>query len=248
MKKFQALGLLAALSLLTFQRIDCYRASFRPNLFSRTIALRSDSGEGSLDAPHQVEEAVDVAIDLVEKLLVDSVAEIPAVISAEVADTRQKDLKLQSLGPAYPEGTSYIMCSTCKAAYLMNEDMVKRRSLRVRCAVCEKEWFQTSERLLKVDDQHHLQNMTDDKIEEMRRIVKSDRGWVRTRGIGIFVGNLPYTYDEKDIGDLFGEYGLTGLTLVKDADGQSKGFAFLEVSHKFECDSLFRCDLWSSVL
>jgi hypothetical protein len=30
--------------------------------------------------------------------------------------------------------------------------------------------------------------------------------------------------------DLFGDYGLTGLSLVKDVDGQSKGFAFLEVS------------------
>ena len=34
---------------------------------------------------------------------------------------------------------------------------------------------------------------------------------------------------QKEITDLFGDYGLTGLSLVRDADGQSKGFAFLEV-------------------
>ena len=38
-----------------------------------------------------------------------------------------------------------------------------------------------------------------------------------------------YFIFQKEITDLFGDYGLTGLSLVRDADGQSKGFAFLEV-------------------
>lgn len=35
---------------------------------------------------------------------------------------------------------------------------------------------------------------------------------------------------QKEIADLFGDYGLTGVSLVRDAEGQSKGFAFLEVN------------------
>jgi RNA recognition motif-containing protein len=148
------------------------------------------------------------------------------------------------------------------SAYLITEEGLGKRSLRVRCFVCEKEWFQTTERLLKTDNQHHLQNMTDDKIAEVRRsqqaITWQTRQSSRLDKVGVFVGNLPYTFDEvildsneisivcyrqhdffylakhlnilqKEITDLFGDYGLTGLSLVRDGDGQSKGFAFLEV-------------------
>lgn len=101
--------------------------------------------------------------------------------------------------------------------------------------------------------------MTDDKIAEVRRsqqaITWQTRQSSRLDKVGVFVGNLPYTFDEvslthmnccrwhdfilltltseylsqKEITDLFGDYGLTGLSLVRDGDGQSKGFAFLEV-------------------
>lgn len=66
--------------------------------------------------------------------------------------------------------------------------------------MCEKEWFQTSERLLLTNNQHHLQNMSDDKIEEIRRTQKAtnwqSRQTSRIDKVGVFVGNLPYTFDE----------------------------------------------------
>ena len=47
---------------------------------------------------------------------------VPTVSSEVIADSQQqvapvviKDLKLASLGPAYPDDTSYMMCSGCKA-------------------------------------------------------------------------------------------------------------------------------------
>ena len=75
--------------------------------------------------------------------------------------------------------------------------------------------------------------MTEEKINEVKKII-AEKNWPkypRVDKFGIFVGNLPYTYEEKDLGDLFGEYGLTGITLVRDTEGRSKGFAFLEVSN-----------------
>lgn len=90
--------------------------------------------------------------------------------------------------------------SLLATAYLMTEAGLGKRSLRVRCYVCEKEWFQTTERLLKTDNQHHLQNMTEDKIDEVRRLNQAMNWQSRQSGrkdkVGVFVGNLPYTFDE----------------------------------------------------
>ena len=88
----------------------------------------------------------------------------------------------------------------CYVAYLMTEAGLGKRSLRVKCFVCEKEWFQTTERLLKTNNQHHLQNMSDSKIAEIR--TQQQMSWQQTRQttrldkVGVFVGNLPYTFDE----------------------------------------------------
>ena len=136
-----------------------------------------------------------------------------------------KDLKMLSLDPPMPEGTSYIMCSSCKAAFLMDESKLAKRSVRVRCSVCQKEWFQTSERLLRLDNLHHIQNMTEDKVQEVRRTLNENR-WSRSKGISIFVGNLPYTYDETAIGDLFGEYGTKSEYLTNNMCFLSPQFNF----------------------
>lgn len=45
----------------------------------------------------------------------------------------------------------------------------------------------------------------------------------------LYVGNLPYTVDDTQLRDLFGQYGeIQDLTLITDRDtGRSKGFAFV---------------------
>jgi predicted Zn finger-like uncharacterized protein len=130
-----------------------------------------------------------------------------------------------------PKGTGYIMCSTCKTAYLMNESELIKRGLRVRCSLCEKEWFQSIERLMQADEIHAIQRMTDTKISEIQKILaeKNYPKYPKVEKVGVFVGNLPYSYTEKEIGDIFAEYGITNIALVRGPDGLSKGFAFVEV-------------------
>ena len=121
-----------------------------------------------------------------------TVVAVPAVVIPRPAIIKAP--QLLALEPALPDGTSYIMCSSCKAAYLMTDDALKKRSLRVKCMVCDKTWFQTSERLLKTDNMHHLQPMNDEKVAETRSAI-NERQFFKSKGIGIFVGNLPYTYE-----------------------------------------------------
>lgn len=48
----------------------------------------------------------------------------------------------------------------------------------------------------------------------------------------LYVGNLPYTADSKQLADMFGAYGVVvDATVVIDrATGQSKGFGFVEMT------------------
>lgn len=132
----------------------------------------------------------------------------------------------------------YLMCSTCKSAYVADETLLNSRvGLRVRCGVCEKEWFQSIERLSTLDNSSQLGNMSEEKIADVKRILAESNfpKYPRVDRIGLFVGNLPYSYDDKDLLDLFCDYGVTSVALVRDNEGLSKGFAFVEVSRLLNC-------------
>ena len=140
-------------------------------------------------------------------------------------NNKNKALEMQ------PEGTSYIMCGACKTAYVVKENMFAKGGLRVVCSVCGKEWFQNNDRVQKTDNENQLTDMTTEKIGEVKRIL-ADRNfpkYPRVDKVGVFIGNLPYTFEEKDIYDILAEYGVMQVSLVKDPQGQSKGFAFAEV-------------------
>jgi RNA recognition motif-containing protein len=48
----------------------------------------------------------------------------------------------------------------------------------------------------------------------------------------IYVGNLPFTTNEDELSELFGEYGtVTGVNLITDREtGRPRGFGFVEMS------------------
>lgn len=151
-------------------------------------------------------------------------------------------LKKEAKPIQHPEGSSYIMCSSCKTAYVVTEALLGRRGTRVRCGVCDKEWYQSGERLMQSDGQSILMNMTDTKVMDIRKSI-AERNWPkypRVDKIGIFVGNLPYDYTEKEIGDIFGEYGITAISLVRDPAGLSKGFAFLELANEKDVEVMIK--------
>lgn len=162
----------------------------------------------------------------------------PPIISESTADAKAVSAPAEpSLAPVIeniirqPANTSFFMCSACKAAYLVADRAISGRGSRVRCKICEKDWFQTMDRTLKTDAVHVLETMSSKSMADLKRII-ADKNWPRysrAPKFGIFVGNLPYTYEEKDLIDLFAEYGVTQVSLVRDNEGQSKGFAFIEV-------------------
>jgi hypothetical protein len=74
--------------------------------------------------------------------------------------------------------------------------------------------------------------MPKETVEDVKRILAEGNAlrYSRVDKVGVFVGNLPYSYAEKEIEELLAEYGVINVSLVRDADQQSKGFAFVDVS------------------
>ncbi len=54
----------------------------------------------------------------------------------------------------------------------------------------------------------------------------------------LYVGNLPYSTTEDELRNLFGQAGnVASVAIIKDRDtGQSKGFAFVEMSNQAEAE------------
>jgi len=54
----------------------------------------------------------------------------------------------------------------------------------------------------------------------------------------LYVGNLPYTTSEDELRNLFSQAGtVASVAVIKDRDtGQSKGFAFVEMSNQVEAE------------
>src|SRR5512135_1882395 len=54
----------------------------------------------------------------------------------------------------------------------------------------------------------------------------------------LYVGNLPYSTTEEELRSMFSEAGtVSSVALIKDRDtGQSKGFAFVEMSTQVEAE------------
>ncbi|KAJ1420457.1 hypothetical protein B484DRAFT_399887, partial [Ochromonadaceae sp. CCMP2298] len=179
----------------------------------RAVTLYSDVGVA-------VEGSVGVATEATEvKTDADAVVSAADVATEVKADVVAEDKK--ALTPAaakdavyYPVGTTYCMCSQCKTAYLMTAQQLGRGA-RVQCGICAKDWYQTIERLMTTSSTQYLTGMAEGKVKEVERILadKNFPRYPRVDKVGVFVGNLPYTYGEKELADLFAEYGLTNISL-----------------------------------
>lgn len=83
----------------------------------------------------------------------------------------------------HPDGTSYIMCGACKTAYVVEPDQFANGGQRVRCSVCDKEWFQNNDRVQQTDNEYRIANMPDAKVAEVKQIL-ADRNFPKyPRGI-----------------------------------------------------------------
>ncbi len=55
----------------------------------------------------------------------------------------------------------------------------------------------------------------------------------------LFVGNLPYTTTNEELGEFFAQFGevLSAAVIMDRATGRSKGFGFVEMTNDAEADA-----------
>lgn len=132
------------------------------------------------------------------------------------------------------ETTTYAQCSKCKAVYTIDTDRFGRGK-KLTCVVCNHGWWQTTDRLQTLRQGFELKDFPDSKIETVKENLASGRGALEQKkaAITLFVGNVPYDYDENDIKDVFGPIGsVASVALVKRETGESKGFCFVSYEKK----------------
>jgi hypothetical protein len=135
---------------------------------------------------------------------------------------RKKEIK-------YPIGTKFFQCGQCKSAYIMNFTEIKSGS-RVKCSVCSKVWFQSTDKLSEVTSTLSLKERGGDLTKSAGNLTNSAYSYGSSNEkVSIFIGDLPLEFTEKEVGDLFAEYGLLHMVVAKDQNKVSRGFAFIEV-------------------
>jgi hypothetical protein len=134
----------------------------------------------------------------------------------------------------YPIGTKFFQCGQCKSAYIMNFTEIKSGS-RVKCSVCSKVWFQSIDKLSEVTSTLSLKERGGDLTARAGNLTNNAYSYGSSNEkVSIFIGDLPLEFTEKEVGDLFAEYGLLHMVVAKDQNKVSRGFAFIEVGIFFK--------------
>jgi hypothetical protein len=100
----------------------------------------------------------------------------------------------------------YFSCGSCKSVFLFKnakelEHGIGTKGSRVRCSVCDKQWFQGLDKVSKIDETVSFYPISNQRAEEMKKFIL-DNNWARNpKGdkIDLFIGNLPFNFDENDI-------------------------------------------------
>jgi predicted Zn finger-like uncharacterized protein len=132
---------------------------------------------------------------------------------------------------------TYIQCGKCKAVYPMTLEVLGRGK-KVTCSVCEHSWWQNSQRLTELREGFQLEDLSQARVAEIKEALAlgkdpSEEKPRRKGAVTIFVGNLPFHYEDKEVEETFAPFGeVASITLVRQPDGTSKGYAFVDMVDK----------------
>ena len=189
-------------------------------------------------------------------------APAPAPVEAAQAPAQQTAAKPEAPGAyanelswtstnkgAAPSDCLYTACGKCKAVYVVTEAMIGDGT-RIQCSVCENVWYQAPERLKEMTEgtsfrSYDVEAWKRDEELDPRRARRGGGGGGGQRGkkgaVTLFVGNLPFSTTEDTLRDRFEVYGdLTQVSVITDADGRPRGFAFVDFEVKADGEQACR--------
>lgn len=146
--------------------------------------------------------------------------------AAAVADVRRlaTDGRARRCGaPCLLTATRKILkCGLCRAVYEVENEALFEEGRWVRCSLCGNEWMQTIAGMQELPENADMISYPD----EMKARVEAG---LPVNGFRCFVGNLEWKTTEAELRDLFMQYGVTDVKLMREDDGKSKGFGFVSL-------------------
>ena len=104
--------------------------------------------------------------------------------------------------------------------------------------MCSHAWWQNRERLQELREGWSLADMPEARQTDIKENVEKglEPGSFKPKikgAVTVFIGNIPFTYEEKDVGEIFTPYGeVASIVLVREPDGRSRGYAFVDMVEK----------------
>ena len=135
---------------------------------------------------------------------------------------------------AEPE-VRFATCAYCKATYVLTEEELGTRGKRVKCAVCNNEWFQSPAKLHRLYDGYELVPYNETRLSQFAREGNAPQRRPRPKQQDatntLFVANMPFAANEADVAAFFESVvDNPRVTIVRDNLGRSKGFGFVACS------------------
>eukprot|EP00613_Pedinella_sp_CCMP2098_P001850 CAMPEP_0171629658 /NCGR_PEP_ID=MMETSP0990-20121206/22338_1 /TAXON_ID=483369 /ORGANISM="non described non described, Strain CCMP2098" /LENGTH=164 /DNA_ID=CAMNT_0012198425 /DNA_START=186 /DNA_END=680 /DNA_ORIENTATION=+ len=137
------------------------------------------------------------------------------------------------------ECPTYVQCGKCKAVYSISLETLGKGK-KMACGLCSHSWWQTADRMQDLREGWKMADMPQPRMDQIKSNMLQGRSpnFVPGKAKGeatIFIGNLPFDFSESDITEMFAGYGaVASVTLVHHENGQSKGYAFVEMEKKDE--------------
>lgn len=126
-----------------------------------------------------------------------------------------------------------IKCPSCGASYINMPELAKKVS-KVKCACCLQAFnAKLVKKLIYNSTKEAFWPVETNEITEYRAYMNSTqyRRLMKRTASKLFVGGLPMHFTEKEMAELFAEYGVSSSYVCKHQEtGKSKGFGFVEVS------------------
>jgi predicted Zn finger-like uncharacterized protein len=126
---------------------------------------------------------------------------------------------------------TYVRCGKCQTVYAITEqDLgINNNGRRLECAVCNHSWFQSKDRLMKVDTSaYELIPLPERDLERIQNNMEQGKSPKFLGAKKLYVGNIAFECHEDDFYDLFARCGEVGdVSLVRDEEGNNRGFGFI---------------------
>jgi cold-inducible RNA-binding protein len=144
---------------------------------------------------------------------------------------------LYGVQEALPE--SYVKCSKCQTVYAIAETDLdvgdKAGGRRLECSVCGHSWFQSIDRLMKVQDDYAMEPLPERDLTRIKKNIDEGKPPKFLGDKKLYIGNVSFECTEEDLYEIFSAVGDVGdISFVRDEIGRSRGFGFVTMRNEDE--------------